>query len=173
MVVAAQQDQIVQVGPTAADPVNDVVGVGPARRSVASGEPAASIAGRQCPALASGDEPVASTDVDRLTIRPEHDSMQSAVADETRQAGVVDDETVTRFRLSHHAVVTDVNDNLRDPGSGPTRYQIDEGVRPSLCRRSDVPWRRRRHRRVESSQQDFTGLGVEPAVDAHHPLPRA
>jgi hypothetical protein len=58
VVVSAEQGEVVEVGRSAEDPVDDVVPVAPAGWVGAAGEGAAAVAGDQGSGLAFGSEPL-------------------------------------------------------------------------------------------------------------------
>jgi hypothetical protein len=73
VVVAAQQDQVLQRGGSAVDPVHDVVGVAHDRGAGAAGEPAVPVPGHQGPPDRRGDKPLLTADVEDLPAAAEHD----------------------------------------------------------------------------------------------------
>ena len=82
MVVAAEQDGVVEVGGAAVGPVVDVVGVAPARWSVAAGEGAAAVAQHEGASERAGDEAALSADVEDLAGAAEDGGEDGGVAGE-------------------------------------------------------------------------------------------
>ena len=82
VVVAAEEDGVGQAGGAAVGPVVDVVGVAPARWSVAAGERAAAVAEDEGASERPGDEAALSPDVEDLAGAAEDDGQQGGVAGE-------------------------------------------------------------------------------------------
>lgn len=80
MVVSAQQDEVGQCGDSPVGPGDDVVGVGPGRRSGAAGEPAAAITDGEGPAECGGDEAGAAANVEGLPYWVQDDAGDTGVA---------------------------------------------------------------------------------------------
>jgi hypothetical protein len=83
VVMAAEQDEVVQGGGAAVDPVHDVVGVAGDRWAGAAGEGAVSVAGDQRQPEAVGDQPGGAAGVEDLGLRAEHDGENVGVAGES------------------------------------------------------------------------------------------
>src|SRR5882757_6711731 len=83
----AQHHQVVDVGSSAVNPVNDVVHLAPVGGFVAAGVGAASVAGGDCFALGGGGTPLLAADVDRLAVATQNHWGDLRVAQQPAQLG--------------------------------------------------------------------------------------
>lgn len=83
VVVAAEEDEVVDVGVPVVDPMNDVMGVTPAGWSPAAWEPAMPVSGDHCPAHRLRDGSGGTTDVERLCFGGHDDSGDRCITRQT------------------------------------------------------------------------------------------
>src|SRR5439155_10813815 len=80
MVPATEQDQVVEVGRTALDPMHEMMSIAHRGGAFAPRPLAAPVASLQCAAESSRDHPLGAPDVDRYGVLAEQDASHAAVA---------------------------------------------------------------------------------------------
>ena len=80
VVVSAEQHQVVQVGPPAVGPGNQVMGVGPARRPITVGIAASVVSHVQGAPECSGGESAGAAGIEDLTAAAEHQRQDLGIA---------------------------------------------------------------------------------------------
>ena len=167
MVPATEQDQVLEVGRSAVDPVLHMVAVAHRGRALAARPAAVPVARLEGPAEASRDDPLGASDIDRHRLLAEQHPGDAAVAGHALHRGGGDGQGELHLRPRRPGQTLEGLDGGRDleVGRPAAAGQLDQGIGIALLLSPCVVLARRPSQRLQGAAHRRPAEGVEHAAD--------